>query len=82
MVCEPSNASTICIQDLNFVITVPADGLAPNGARPSVGTLLTAKLAIVEQTMNRQIKWDISRKNVSYKWEKYEVSSDLVIHFI
>ena len=28
----------------NLVIIVPADALAPNGARPSAGTLLTTKL--------------------------------------
>ena len=27
----------------NYVITVPADGLAPNGARPSAGIVLTAE---------------------------------------
>ena len=28
----------------NFVITVPAEGLAPNGARPSAGTVLIKML--------------------------------------
>ena len=28
----------------NLVTTVPADGLAPGGARPSAGTVLTEKL--------------------------------------
>ena len=36
----------ICIQNLNLAITVPADGLAPNGARPSAGTVLTANYHI------------------------------------
>ena len=31
----------IYIWDMNLVITVPADVLAPNGARPSAGTVLT-----------------------------------------
>ena len=30
------------IQNLNFVIIVPADVLAPNGAQPLVGIMLTA----------------------------------------
>ena len=30
--------------DQNFVITVPADGLAPQGARPSTGTVVIEKL--------------------------------------
>ena len=30
--------------DLNLFITVLADGLAPTGARPSAGTVLTTKL--------------------------------------
>ena len=28
------------MQDLKVAITVPADGLAPNGARPSAGAVL------------------------------------------
>ena len=28
----------------NFVITAPADGLAPNGARPSAGTVVIKML--------------------------------------
>ena len=35
------------IYDTSLVITVPADGLAPNGARPSAGTLVTTKLCII-----------------------------------
>ena len=37
----PWSAGTICVLDPYLVITVPADGLAPNGARPSAGTVLT-----------------------------------------
>ena len=36
----------ICIWNLNLVITVPADGLAPHSARPSAGTMLIKKLHI------------------------------------
>ena len=36
--------SCVYISDLNLVITVPADGLAPKGARPSAGTVMTSKL--------------------------------------
>ena len=31
------------IQDPDWVITVPADGLAPDGARPSAGTVMTTE---------------------------------------
>ena len=31
-------------QGMNMVITVPEDGLAPNGARPSSGTVLITRL--------------------------------------
>ena len=41
---DPSNAGFLCIQCPNIVITVPADVLAPNGARPSAGTVMTIKL--------------------------------------
>ena len=34
---------------MNFIITVPADGLAPNGARPSVGTILAAKFDMADE---------------------------------
>ena len=34
------NLSHTLIQDPNFVITVPADGPAPNGAGPSAGTVI------------------------------------------
>ena len=34
------------VQGISLVITVPADGLAPNGARPSTGTVMTEKLDI------------------------------------
>ena len=39
-------AHHVCIQDFIMCIevsTVPADGLAPEGARPSADTVLTAK---------------------------------------
>ena len=41
---NPLIAATVYIQHLNLVITVPADVLAPNGARPSAGTVLTENL--------------------------------------
>ena len=41
---NPFSSGPIYIQDPNFVITVPADVLAPNGARPSPGTVLTENL--------------------------------------
>ena len=39
-------ASPIYLQGPYFVIAVPADGLAPLGARPSAGTVMTEKLDI------------------------------------
>ena len=41
------------LNELNLVITVPSDGLAPNGARPSEGTVLTTK-------------WDIHNIYIKY----------------
>ena len=38
---NPLNAGPVYIQDKNLVITVPADVLAPDGARPSAGTVLS-----------------------------------------
>ena len=35
----------------NFVINVPADGLIPNGARPSAGTVLTEKLNLFSSSL-------------------------------
>ena len=37
----------INIWDRNLVITVPADVLAPNGARPSAGTVMTTQTDMV-----------------------------------
>ena len=41
------SASSIMKQNLNSVITVTADALAPNSARPSAGTTVTTQLYIV-----------------------------------
>ena len=38
-------AGNIRIRDWNVVITVPADGLAPLGARPSAGTVVTVEFS-------------------------------------
>ena len=51
------------IYDLILVITVPADGKAPNGARPSAGTVMTTKFlhcfsgCWFQFTFLDQIKW-------------------------
>ena len=37
------NDGHVYIHNLNLVITVPADALAPKGARPSAGTMLTTQ---------------------------------------
>ena len=54
--------------NLNLVITVPADGLAPNGASPSAGTVITAKLDIFFQHFFVFIDWtasfNLSDKNI------------------
>ena len=34
------------LQDINLVITVTADGLEPNDAKPSADTVLTANLEV------------------------------------
>ena len=41
---DSSSVVLLHIWDQILVITVPADGLAPNGARPSAGAVLTATL--------------------------------------
>ena len=41
---NPLRASHVYIWELNFVTTVPADVSAPNGARPSAGTMLNEEL--------------------------------------
>ena len=43
---QPSSAGPVYIKDLNLLITVPADGLAPIGARPSAGTVLIENSAL------------------------------------
>ena len=40
---HPWSAGTVYKEDLNFVTTMPADVLAPNGARPSAVTVLVTK---------------------------------------
>ena len=44
VIFNPLNAGSENTQGLNLVITVHADVLAPKGARPSAGTVLTKKL--------------------------------------
>ena len=41
---NPVNAGPVYAQDVKFVITIPAEDLAFNGARASSGTVLTIKL--------------------------------------
>ena len=36
--------NTLCVQDENFVKSVPAEVLAPNGASPSAGAVQTTKV--------------------------------------
>ena len=48
-----SSASSAHIQNSDLVITIPADGLAPNGARPSAGTVMTTKI----DTFSLKLLW-------------------------
>ena len=43
IVNDIKSSSTVCVGYPNFHATVLADGLAPNGARPSADTMLTVK---------------------------------------
>ena len=43
MVVNPSSLIPLYIQDRNLATTVSADGLAPKGARPSAGTVVSKK---------------------------------------
>ena len=43
----PWNAGPICMWDIDLVIIVLAYGLAPNGARPSAGTLMPTKYDLI-----------------------------------
>ena len=45
-ICWNSGLLYIYILDRNLVITVPADGLAPDGAGPSVGTVMTTQVSL------------------------------------
>ena len=40
--------------DLNFLITLSAAALAPNGTRPSAGTAMTSELCMVYIEIHRQ----------------------------
>ena len=42
---------------LNFISTVPADGLAPNGARPSAGMVLTTNIECLFQSLAGYDVW-------------------------
>ena len=44
---NPLSDNQMHVQDPKLVITVPADGLAPNGARPSAVTLTAKVLQII-----------------------------------
>ena len=66
-------AGHIYIRDVNLVITVPADGLAPNGARPSAGkVLMTIMICFlpsfddqhrfhIDQIMSLNGWWDLAK---------------------
>ena len=50
-ISDPATDHAVSAEDQNLVITVPADGLAPNGARPSADTVLTTKIDIISQSL-------------------------------
>ena len=52
IITDPPRAGPIHIWDLHFVTTMPADALAPDGARPSAGTLLTTKIVIFQNLID------------------------------
>ena len=59
------------LYDPGFVITVPADGLAPLGARPSADTLLTETLQVffkVSSLVNRVIIGSGNVNDLSPAW--------------
>ena len=47
---------------VNMVITVPADGLAPNTAMPSTGTMLTTTFDMFSSKF--LLKWRVSDNNL------------------
>ena len=55
---NPSSPSFAYIWPPNLVITAPADHLAPNGARSSAGTVLTAKLHIISKFLQVSVIWN------------------------
>ena len=65
---ELREMSYVWIQDSDFVNTVSADGLAPKGARPSTGTVLTINLCSFSVIWNwlcwqdgviQNVKWNL-----------------------
>ena len=73
VVCNPPSGSLARIHNLNVVIPVPADALAPNGDRPSAGTVLTMKLGIFHSILievsvihDDVIKWKHFPRNWSF----------------
>ena len=66
-----SNAGLVYIQDVKLVNTVHADGLAPNGARPSAGTVMTMESVKFVSLANNDL-WYIyllMRSNTIYQWD-------------
>ena len=47
------------VQNWNLVIIVPADGLTPDGARPSASTLLTRKLFMISSFLYILAHWEL-----------------------
>ena len=57
---NPASAALIYNWDMNGVITVPADGLAPKGASASPGTMLISKSDKFYSLMNSEyVRWSL-----------------------
>ena len=59
---QPLGSSPIKVQDPNWSITMPADALASNYAKPSAGTVLIDKMA---KDTTWLIKWPMTPPSIS-----------------
>ena len=80
-------AGSVYIQDTNLVITVPADALAPHGARSSAGTVMATQLDVFStkcvclEVMLRYLSWpDDVIQNSWQDLEKSHGTSSVIMH--
>ena len=57
---------------LTWIITLPADGLAPNGARPSAGSVMTVKL---NNFFCSYFGWQWSNDQIQFYWSDYIIQN-------